>query len=38
MSIYPGKKFDNIYDLFAEILSKGVAYLLKQGLHKRICP
>ena len=29
-----GEKFDNIYDLFAEILSKGVAYLLKQGLHK----
>lgn len=29
-----GESFDNIYDLFAEILSKGVAYLLKQGLHK----
>ena len=29
-----GENFDNIYDLFAEILSKGVAYLLKQGLHK----
>lgn len=29
-----GENFDNIYDLFAEILSKGVSYLLKQGLHK----
>lgn len=29
-----GESFDNIYDLFAEIISKGVAYLLKQGLHK----
>lgn len=29
-----GEDFDNIYDLFAEILSKGVAFLLKQGLHK----
>ena len=26
--------FENIYDLFAEILSKGVSHLLKQGLHK----
>ena len=29
-----GESFDNIYDLFAEILLKGVSYLLKQGLHK----
>ena len=29
-----GESFDNIYDLFAEIISKGVSYLLKQGLHK----
>ena len=29
-----GENFDNIYDLFAEIISKGVSYLLKQGLHK----
>ena len=25
-----GESFDNIYDLFAEILLKGVSYLLKQ--------
>lgn len=30
-----GEYFDNIYDLFAEILSKGISYLLKQGLHKQ---
>lgn len=29
-----GEEFENIYDLFAEILAKGVSYLLKQGLHK----
>lgn len=29
-----GENYDNVYDLFAEILSKGVSYLLKQGLHK----
>lgn len=29
-----GESFENIYDLFAEIISKGIAYLLKQGLHK----
>lgn len=28
------EEFENIYDLFAEILAKGVSYLLKQGLHK----
>lgn len=30
-----GEYFDNIYDLFAEILSKGISYLLKQALHKQ---
>ena len=29
-----GESFVNIYDLFAEIISRGVSYLLKQGLHK----
>lgn len=29
-----GEKFDDIYNLFAEILSRGIAYQLKQGLHK----
>lgn len=29
-----GEDFDEIHDLFAEILAKGVAYQLKQGLHK----
>lgn len=29
-----GEHFDNIFDLFAEIISRGVAYLLKQGIHK----
>lgn len=29
-----GEEFENIYDLFAEILAKGLSYLLKQGLHK----
>lgn len=29
-----GEAFEEIYDLFAEILFKGVSYLLKQGLHK----
>ena len=28
-----GEEFENIYDLFAEILAKGVSYLLKQGIH-----
>ena len=28
------ESFDNIHDMFAEIISKGVACLLKQGLHK----
>lgn len=30
--------FENIYDLFAEILSKGVSHLLKRGLHKEYIP
>lgn len=29
-----GEQFDEVYDLFAEILSKGISYQLKQGLHK----
>ena len=29
-----GEQFDDIYDLFAEILSLGIAYILKQGLHR----
>ena len=28
------EEFDNIHDLFAAILGKGVAYQLKQGLYK----
>ena len=28
------EKFENIHDLFAAILGKGVAYQLKQGLYK----
>lgn len=29
-----GEKFDEIHDLFAEILARGISYQLKQGLHK----
>ena len=29
-----GEDFDNIFDLFAEILSRGIVYQLKQGLHR----
>ena len=29
-----GEDFDNIFDLFAEILSRGVVYQLKQGLYR----
>ena len=29
-----GENFDEIHDLFAWILSKGISYQLKQGLHK----
>ena len=30
-----GETFEDIHDLFAEILSLGIAYLLKQGLHRQ---
>lgn len=33
-----GEKFDNILDLFAEILFRGVSYHLKRGLHKDYIP
>lgn len=29
-----GENFDEIYDLFAEILARGISYQLKQGLHR----
>lgn len=29
-----GEKFDDIYDLFAEILCRGISYQLKQGLYR----
>lgn len=29
-----GEKFEDIYDLFAEILSRGISSQLKQGLHR----
>lgn len=29
-----GEKFDEIHDLFAEILARGISFQLKQGLHK----
>lgn len=29
-----GENFDNILDLFAEIMFKGVSFQLKRGLHK----
>lgn len=29
-----GEKFEDIYDLFAEILARGIAYQLKQGLYR----
>ena len=29
-----GESFDDIYDLFAEILCRGIAYQLKQGLYR----
>lgn len=29
-----GEDFENIYDLFAEILSRGISYQLKQGLYR----
>lgn len=33
-----GEEFEHIHDLFAEILSCGISYLLKQGLHKEYMP
>lgn len=30
-----GEKFDEIHDLFAEILARGISFQLKQGLHKK---
>lgn len=30
-----GESFDDIYDLFAEILTRGVSYQLKQGLYRQ---
>lgn len=30
-----GEDFEDIHDLFAEILALGIAYLLKQGLHRQ---
>ena len=30
-----GEDFEDIHDLFAEILSLGIAYILKQGLHRQ---
>ncbi len=29
-----GERFDDIYDLFAEILTRGISYQLKQGLYR----
>ena len=29
-----GEKFENIYDLFAEIITRGISYQLKQGLYR----
>lgn len=29
-----GEEFDEIYDLFAEILARGISFQLKQGLHR----
>ena len=29
-----GEEFENVHDLFAEILSCGISFLLKQGLHR----
>ncbi len=33
-----GEKFDNIYDLFAAILEKGVSRQIKQGLYREYVP
>ena len=29
-----GEKFDDIFDLFAEIMARGISYQLKQGLYR----
>ena len=36
MKKYAGEEFDEIHDLFAEILLRGISFQLKQGLHKEI--
>ena len=33
-----GETFDDIYDLFAEILARGISYQLKQGLYREYVP
>lgn len=33
-----GEAFDDIYDLFAEILARGISYQLKQGLYREYVP
>lgn len=33
-----GEDFENIHDLFAEILARGISYQLKQGLHREYVP
>ena len=33
-----GEAFENIYDLFAEILARGISYQLKQGLYREYVP
>lgn len=33
-----GEDFDDIYDLFAEILARGISYQLKQGLYREYVP
>ena len=32
------ERFDDIYDLFAELLARGISYQLKQGLHREYIP
>lgn len=32
------ESFDDVYDLFAEILARGIAYQLKQGLYREYLP
>ena len=33
-----GERFDDIFDLFAEILARGISYQLKQGLYREYVP